>query len=98
MRPRALAADAPPADLLRAAERVHYVGSPEHKDRPSFAGSPRPRADASIRDPRLAASQRQLTDWLREAIRKGQVAGPGNQATRTMPGMNMEVWFMKADL
>ena len=34
-------------DLDSLSENVHYVGSPEHKDIPSFAGQPRLRADAS---------------------------------------------------
>lgn len=47
-----------------------YVGSPEHKDLPSFAGYPRPRADASICDQRLNSAE-QITGWLRAAIQKG---------------------------
>lgn len=58
------------------AERVSYVGSPEHKKSPSFAGSPRPRADATICDPSFADRQDELTEWLREAIRKGAVGAP----------------------
>ena len=37
----------PNSDLDSLSEDVHYVGSPEHKDIPSFAGQPRLRADAS---------------------------------------------------
>lgn len=46
-----------------------YVGSPEHKDAPSFAGSPRPRADASICDQRLRHED--VETWLRTAIERG---------------------------
>jgi hypothetical protein len=48
----------------------------EHKDRPSFAGQPRPRADASICDPALAKNPDELTRWLRVAIRNGYVGAP----------------------
>ncbi len=59
-------------DLRAVAERVRYVGSPEHKDTPSFAGSPRPRfGDASICDRSFANRQEDLTLWLREGIRGG---------------------------
>ncbi len=58
------------------ASRVRYVGSPEHKDTPSFAGAPRPRlADASVCDPALADRQADITRWLQEAIRRGHT-GP----------------------
>ena len=50
------------------------VGSPEHKDAPSFAGHPRPRADASICDPAFAERQHELMRWLRQAIRAGSVS------------------------
>lgn len=60
-------------DLADIAERVRYVGSPEHKDRPSFAGAPRPRADASICDASLADNPGQVTKWLREGIRQGWI-------------------------
>jgi hypothetical protein len=57
-------------------EQVRYVGSPEHKRQPSFAGMPRPRADASICDPRFNDRQAELTDRLREALSRGAVGGP----------------------
>ena len=74
-RPRKRVISAPPGvDLEAVAARVTYVGSPEHKDFPSFAGQPRLRADASrcprwIRDPDLVCG------WLRDAIRKGATGG-----------------------
>lgn len=58
-------------DRTELARRVTYVGSPEHKDTPSFAGNPRPRADASICDRSLAARQDEITGWLRTAIEQG---------------------------
>jgi len=61
-------------DLEEVAGRVMYTGSPEHKSTPSFAGHPRPRADASLCDPALADKQRQLTRCLRSAIKRGTVS------------------------
>ena len=58
-------------DLDSVARRASYVGSPEHKDIPSFAGQPRLRADASICSRALAREQVRVTKWLREAIRSG---------------------------
>ncbi|MFQ5740901.1 MAG: hypothetical protein ACE5JX_18010 [Acidobacteriota bacterium] len=77
-RPRIREISQPPpdVDLYKISKCVRYVGSPEHKDRPSFAGHPRPRADASICDPRLADSQDQLTKWLRDAMLHGNVGSP----------------------
>lgn len=64
----------PGGDLEGAAHRARYVGSPEHKDSPSFAGAPRPRADASICDHNLAEDFDQIVAWLRSAILNGQVS------------------------
>lgn len=58
------------------AEQVQYVGSPEHKDVPSFAGPPRLRADASCCPRGLADGQEMITEWLREAIRRGATGTP----------------------
>ncbi len=69
-------AEPPPGvDLEMVSHDAHYVGSPEHKERPSFAGWSRPRADASICDPSVG-SPGQLTEWLRAAIRNGNVGAP----------------------
>ena len=62
-------------DLGALAGRATYVGSPEHKSSRSFAGHPRPRATASICDPKLADSQDQITGWLRDSVRRVQVSG-----------------------
>lgn len=66
---------AEPERLAAAAGRATYIGSPEHKDGPSFAGQPRPRADASLCDPALAGRQQDIVGWLRDAIRLGNVGG-----------------------
>ncbi|MEA2462456.1 MAG: hypothetical protein QOJ98_203 [Acidobacteriota bacterium] len=55
--------------MADVANKSSYVGSPEHKDAPSFAGQPRPRADASICDQRLNNAA-DVTLWLKEAIQK----------------------------
>lgn len=52
-------------------EHVKYVGSPEHKDIPSFAGSPRHRADASICDRKLARDRKKVQKWLQRAMADG---------------------------
>lgn len=55
-----------------AANAATYIGSPEHKDTPSFAGQPRPRADASICDRTLG--QNLVEGWLKDALRKGSIS------------------------
>lgn len=62
-------------NLEELAERVSYVGSPEHKDMPSLAGQARPRADASLCERRLTKDFGLVTEWLREAVRRGAVGG-----------------------
>ena len=68
----------PPAgvSLQDLAEQVRYVGAPEHKLTPSFAGYPAPRADASVREASLANQRGLVQSWLRDAIRQGQCGGP----------------------
>jgi hypothetical protein len=60
--------------VAQVASKARYVGSPEHKEAPSFAGQPRPRADASICDRRLGDAE-ELTSWLSEALAKGAFGG-----------------------
>ncbi|MDX9760301.1 MAG: hypothetical protein RBU27_14170 [Bacteroidota bacterium] len=62
---------AAPGHSMHVADRAMYCGSPEHKDIPSFCGQPRPRADATLCDNRLAVRQPMLQDWLRQAIAQG---------------------------
>lgn len=74
--PKARRVVAPPRDVVLAevAESCRYVGSPYHKDRPSFAGtSHRRRPDASICPPYLADCRDRVENWLREAVSAGQV-------------------------
>jgi hypothetical protein len=63
-------------DLLWLAERDRYVGSPEHKDIPSLAGQPKPRADATICDQSFIDKLPQLNSWLRSALTRGAVGAP----------------------
>lgn len=67
----------PPAgtDVQALARKVEYIGSPEHKTRPSFAGAPKLRSDASKCDPSLASAAK-LTKWLRKGLRDCQIGGP----------------------
>lgn len=76
-RPRRRSVAAPvPVDLASLAARATYVGSPEHKDLPSFAGPPRLRRDASCCPRDLVADGERLGEWLRTAIRLGAVGEP----------------------
>ena len=65
----------PGADLDDLATRAVYVGSPEHKDFPSFAGRPRLRADASC-CPREIRDREVVRGWLCSAIRRGVTGAP----------------------
>ena len=65
----------PGADLDDLATRATYVGSPEHKDFPSFAGRPRLRADASC-CPREIRDREVVGGWLRSAIQRGVTGAP----------------------
>ena len=91
-RPRKRVISVPPdVDLEGVAARVSYVGSPEHKEIPSFAGPPRLRADASccprwIRDPEVVCS------GLRDAIRRGSTGAPWEY------GFPRYVWHKNGDI
>lgn len=62
------------ADVLaRCAAVVRYVGSPEHKTFPSFAGRMQGRSDATKCPTHLRDSY-VITGWLAEAIRKGNIS------------------------
>jgi len=63
-------------ELAALAESVSYVGSPEHKRHPSFAGPARPRADASQCDPGFRSRRSEIGMWLREGIRTGMIGEP----------------------
>lgn len=63
-------------DTTQLAAQVSYVGSPEHKSGPSFAGTPRPRADATICDDALSSRLPEIQRWLRHAFRVQCLGGP----------------------
>lgn len=76
-RPRRRVIQAPPeVDLRSVADRVTYVGSPEHKDFPSFAGAPRLRQRDASPCPRSIRDPEVVCEWLRDAIRRGATAAP----------------------
>lgn len=77
-------------DLEAVAEQASYVGSSEHKNAPSYAGPPRPRADASRCPPELGSDPQRITDWLRAAIRQGSTSG---QWEGLSPGFPRYVWY-----
>ena len=73
--PRRTRSDPPTrTNLAELAERVSYIGSPEHKSFPSFAGPPKLRGDASKCDPTLDVET--ITGWLRAGVVAGQVGAP----------------------
>ena len=65
-------------DLEKLASRVAYVGSPEHKNHPGFAGPPRLREDATPCPPNITERD-VVSDWLRDAIRRGAIGSPWEQ-------------------
>ena len=77
-RPQRRIIQPPPAgiDVSVLASRVSYVGSPEHKTRPSFAGMPRPRADATKCDTELNDCLKEIQQWLRRAFKVQCFGGP----------------------
>lgn len=90
-RPRKRTIWVPPAiDLDDLAGRVVYVGSPEHKAAPSFAGPPRLRADASRCPPEITELE-VVSSWLRDAIRLGAVGAPWEG------GLPRYVWYKTRD-
>ena len=88
--------ESPPAgtDLRDVAAKTSYVGSPEHKNAPSFAGDPRPRADATICDPIFHQRQSEINQWLRQAIESGHVGAHWEGST---PGFPRYVWYRDGD-
>lgn len=79
-------------DASSVAARVRYVGSPEHKTYPFAGSSPRLRADASKCDKVFVGSESELTEWLREAIRRGVTGGQWEG------GFPKYVWHREGDV
>jgi hypothetical protein len=72
------------------AAKIRYVGSPEHKDRTSFAGKPRPRADASICT--ASVTQKQAQAWLVIGLRLGNIGAPWEK------GYPRYIWYLSGDI
>ena len=92
--PKARSVRKPPTgiDLAQVAGSCHYVGSPYHKDIPSFAGMPHGRRpDANICPRNLADCRELVEGWLREAVRNGQVGAWNGNYPRY-------VWFRKGEI
>ncbi len=77
-------------DLEAVAARATYIGSREHKNVPSYAGSAGRRADASCCPPELANDLDRVTSWLRDGIRRGFTGGLWEGAS---PGFPRYVWY-----
>jgi len=78
--PKALAAPLEARELQGWAEDVTYIGSPEHKTYPSFAGRPVLRSDATP-CPREFNDAKSICAWLRDAILRGNVSAYRDQGT-----------------
>lgn len=72
-RPQDLAHGIDTVLLAQWSAAVTYIGSPEHKSYPSFAGQPRLRSDATPCPKHIHDAQR-ITAWLREGILAGHVS------------------------
>lgn len=79
------------SDVADVAARVSYTGSPEHKHAVTFAGNPRPRADATICDSSFAKRLAEIQLWLRAAIRMQCCGGPWEN------GFPRCVWYKAGD-
>jgi hypothetical protein len=91
--PRKPALGVPADHLERCAQNVAYVGSPEHKSMPSFAGrQPKLRSDAS-RCPSDLKDAAVITGWLATAIRAGLVSEDPGEA-----GFPRYVWAFQRDM
>jgi hypothetical protein len=63
--------DVAPSDL---AQRVHYVGSGEHKTAPFGSVKPEPRSDGSFCDPKYQGQEARIDAALRLAVQHGCVS------------------------
>lgn len=70
---RKVATELSPSLLRKCAEAARYVGSPEHKTYPSFAGPAHRRSDATKCPPHLKDAA-VITAWLRAEIARGNVS------------------------
>lgn len=93
-RPQSLATTPEPRELEEWANSVTYVGSPEHKTYPSFAGRPKLRSDATP-CPKELNNAESIREWLREAILQGNVSAYRDQGTfpRYVWDKRQDRWF-----
>ena len=77
-------------DLEAVRARATYIGSREHKNVPSNAGSAGRRTDASCCPPELASDLDRVTSWLRDGIRRGFKGGLWEGES---PGFPRYVWY-----
>lgn len=91
---RRVAKDVNPQDLARWAASATYVGSPEHKSYPSFAGPPKIRSDAT-RCPTHLKDATTITEWLRAGIEAGNVSDilAGEDYPRYVWAFREGTWF-----
>lgn len=89
--PRKFAVDVAQEHLDRCATRASYVGSPEHKSSPSFAGPPKLRSDAS-KCPTHLRDANEITGWIANAIQQGQVS-----EDPSLDGFPRYVWAYEQD-
>ena len=76
--PKHRAIGSPPAGVVLSeiADVVQYVGSPHHKDEPSFAGTmPQPIPGRSVCPRAVNRRQADIRRWLQLAILHGNVGG-----------------------
>ncbi|GAA1163809.1 hypothetical protein MOX01_15050 [Microbacterium oxydans] len=92
--PHSLDTEVAPSVLEKWADFAQYVGSPEHKSYPSFAGPPRLRSDAT-QCPKQLNDANQVTEWLRRGILDGNVSAyrDGGNYPRYVWGWHLDRWF-----
>lgn len=68
---RKVQAPPPGVDLDQVADSCRFVGSPYHKDLPSFAGAPHSRGRNASKCPRDVRCRELAEGWLQQAVRSG---------------------------
>lgn len=81
-------------DLEAAAKQAKYIGSPEHKNAPSPAGPPKLRSDASCCPLEIVQKWKEVTGWLRNAIRNGSTGEVWEGHPTRFPRY---VWYRQGD-
>lgn len=84
-------------NLKDVAKKARFFGSVEHKSAPSFAGQPKPRSDCELCPIEYCDKQKEMTTWLKEAIRSGNVSGHGRMGIQGMYGQEKEILCLLPD-